>query len=111
MPSETVSTPFSIPPDPQATLPKTPACRDPFDVPFVELAAVAKADYLVTGDRDLLGIEKQFSRPIVAADEFLAVLAKGSRPEAVPHGRPTAVGGRTDRAPRREPMTPSPFAG
>ncbi len=31
-----------------------PDCRDPFDRPFLELALVAKADALVTGDKDLL---------------------------------------------------------
>ena len=34
--------------------PRTPPCRDPFDVPFLQLAVVGKADYLVTGDKDLL---------------------------------------------------------
>ena len=38
-------------PDPP---PRTPACRDPHDVPFLQLALVAKADPLVTGDNDLL---------------------------------------------------------
>ncbi|MGH8215255.1 MAG: putative toxin-antitoxin system toxin component, PIN family [Rhodanobacteraceae bacterium] len=32
----------------------TPACRDPHDVPFLQLALAAKADALVTGDADLL---------------------------------------------------------
>lgn len=34
--------------------PKTPACRDPNDVPFLQLAVAAKADALITGDADLL---------------------------------------------------------
>lgn len=38
-------------PDPP---PRTPACRDPHDVPFLQLAVAAKADALVTGDADLL---------------------------------------------------------
>lgn len=38
-------------PDPP---PRTPACRDPHDVPFLQLALAAKADALVTGDNDLL---------------------------------------------------------
>jgi len=33
--------------------PRTPACRDPHDVPFLQLALAAKADALVTGDADL----------------------------------------------------------
>ena len=36
------------------TPPRTPACRDPHDVPFLQLALAAKADALVTGDADLL---------------------------------------------------------
>lgn len=38
-------------PDPP---PRTPACRDPHDVPFLQLAFVAKADALITGDANLL---------------------------------------------------------
>lgn len=36
--------------------PAAPACRDPFDVPFLELATAAKANALVTGDSDLLSL-------------------------------------------------------
>lgn len=39
-----------------AKLPATPACRDPFDLPFLQLAVTGKADYLVTGDQDLLSL-------------------------------------------------------
>jgi uncharacterized protein len=35
-------------------LPETPECRDFKDVPFLLLARVGRADYLVTGDQDLL---------------------------------------------------------
>lgn len=38
-------------PDPP---PRTPACRDPHDEPFLQLALAAKADALITGDSDLL---------------------------------------------------------
>ncbi|MGA9422104.1 MAG: putative toxin-antitoxin system toxin component, PIN family [Rhodanobacteraceae bacterium] len=34
--------------------PRTPHCRDPHDVPFLQLALAAKADALITGDSDLL---------------------------------------------------------
>lgn len=34
--------------------PRTPACRDPHDVPFLQLAIAARAQALVTGDADLL---------------------------------------------------------
>ena len=34
--------------------PRTPACRDSHDIPFLELAIAGHADALVTGDHDLL---------------------------------------------------------
>ena len=59
-----------------ARAPRTPRCRDPFDVPFLQLAVTGKADYLVTGDRDLLALAGEFSCPIVTADHFLNALVK-----------------------------------
>ena len=56
--------------------PKTPACRDPFDVPFLQLAIVGKADYLVSGDKDLLSLAGQFVCPIITAEEFIKTLNK-----------------------------------
>jgi putative PIN family toxin of toxin-antitoxin system len=58
-----------------AVPPRTPACRDPYDVPFLQLAVVGKANFLVTGDRDLLALAGTFACPIIAADRFLEVLA------------------------------------
>jgi predicted nucleic acid-binding protein len=46
-----------------------------FDVPFLELAIAGEADYLVTGDRDLLTLASEFPCPIVTADSFLEHLA------------------------------------
>ena len=54
--------------------PKTPPCRDPFDLPFLQLAIVGKAEALVTGDQDLLGIEGKLACPIVTLEAFLATL-------------------------------------
>jgi uncharacterized protein len=54
--------------------PKTPACRDPHDVAFLRLAVVGTADYLVTGDRDLLALAGRLSCPVVAPNRFLAIL-------------------------------------
>lgn len=34
--------------------PRVPACRDPFDLPFLHLAVAGKAHVLVSGDRDVL---------------------------------------------------------
>lgn len=56
--------------------PKTPACRDRFDVPFLQLAVAGKADALVTGDRDLLSLAGLFVCPIVTADQFIKTLNK-----------------------------------
>jgi putative PIN family toxin of toxin-antitoxin system len=55
-------------------LPLIPECRDPFDVPFLVLALVGQADYLVTGDRDLLCLVDSFSCPIVTAEKFLEIV-------------------------------------
>jgi len=54
-----------------ARLPELPRCRNANDQMFVELAAVGKADLLVTGDKDLLALAPEFSRRIVTADAFL----------------------------------------
>lgn len=58
-----------------ARLPKLPQCRDVNDQMFIELAAVGKADWLVTGDKDLLVLPPEFSRQIVTAEDFLAGLS------------------------------------
>jgi uncharacterized protein len=52
-------------------LPDVPACRDPFDLPFLQLAAAGKAT-LVSGDRDLLVLSGQAGFPIVGIESFLA---------------------------------------
>ena len=54
--------------------PKLPQCRDGNDQMFIELAAVGKADWLVTGDKDLLVLAPEFGRRIVTAEAFLATL-------------------------------------
>lgn len=57
--------------------PKTPECRDPYDVPFLQLAVAGKAGCLVTGDRDLLVLAGRFSRPIMRPEQFLSSLGAG----------------------------------
>jgi putative PIN family toxin of toxin-antitoxin system len=42
-------------PDPP---PPVPACRDPSDLPFLQLALVGRAQVLVSGDRDLLDLAR-----------------------------------------------------
>lgn len=56
--------------------PETPACRYPFDLPFLQLAIVGKADYLVSGDKDLLSLAGQFSCPIITVEQFMLRLNK-----------------------------------
>jgi putative PIN family toxin of toxin-antitoxin system len=58
-----------------AKLPATPACRDKFDLPFLQLAIAGKADYLVSGDRDLLSLAGRIACPIITADQFMKTLA------------------------------------
>ncbi len=60
-----------------ARLPRLPLCRDTNDQMFIELAAVGKADWLVTGDKDLLVLAPEFNRPIVTAEAFLVRLDEG----------------------------------
>lgn len=57
-------------------LPRTPPCRD-FDLPFLQLAMAGKADFLITGDRDLLDIKSRLICPIVSLEAFLAALPLG----------------------------------
>lgn len=54
-----------------ARLPRIAQCRDPFDQPFLELATVGRADFLVSGDRGLLAMAPNFKRPIVTVAAFL----------------------------------------
>ncbi len=49
-------------------LPKTPACRDLHDLPFLQLALVGKADCLLSGDQDLLCLNGKFICPIITVD-------------------------------------------
>ena len=60
-----------------ARAPRTPFCPDPFDVPFLQLAIVGKAEALVSGDQDLLGIKSKLLCPIVTLEAFLAALPPG----------------------------------
>ena len=57
-------------------LPVTPDCRDQFDLPFLQLAITGKADFLVSGDRDLLSLAGKSVCPILTADQFIKTLNK-----------------------------------
>jgi uncharacterized protein len=51
-------------------LPIIPQCRDRDDEPFLSLAIVGQADYLLTGDRDLLCLGDRFVCPIMSVEAF-----------------------------------------
>lgn len=55
--------------------PVVPLCRDPFDLPFLQLAVQGRANFLVTGDRDLLELQGQLRCQIVTADAFMSALS------------------------------------
>ena len=46
-------------------------CRDPHDDKFLELAVAGCADYLITGDADLLVMERFRTTAILAPAAFL----------------------------------------
>ncbi len=54
--------------------PAVPACRDPLDEPFMQLALTGKARVLVSGDRDLLDVAESFAKaggcPIMSLEAF-----------------------------------------
>ena len=58
--------------------PVVPECRDPRDRPFLELAAAAQADALVTGDSDLLVLAPEFDVPIITPAALRTRLERGS---------------------------------
>jgi putative PIN family toxin of toxin-antitoxin system len=59
-------------PNPLPPLPVN--CRDPKDEPFIHLAIVAKAGYLVTGDKDLVVLQNGLPFQIVTIADFLAAV-------------------------------------
>lgn len=55
------------------------ACRDPKDNLFLNLCFDCRADYLVTGDKDLLSLKKFKGTKILKPQEFLRIFSKASR--------------------------------
>jgi len=55
--------------------PPVPKCRDPLDLPFMQLAVAGKAQVLVSGDRDLLAIAVEFEQvtgcPFLGLEAFV----------------------------------------
>ncbi|MDX9867411.1 MAG: putative toxin-antitoxin system toxin component, PIN family [Kiritimatiellia bacterium] len=52
-------------------------CRDPYDEMFLTLAAQGKADFLVTGDADLLSVNGFSACPIVTPEQFRQKITGG----------------------------------
>ena len=59
-----------------AALPAVPECRDPFDLPFLQLALAGKAQALVSGDKDLLTLSGRFRVPVLSLMAFLETLTR-----------------------------------
>lgn len=55
---------------------RTRVSSDPDDEKYLEAAIACQADYLVTGDRDLLSLKKFGTTRIVSPKEFVEVLQK-----------------------------------
>ena len=51
-------------------------CRDPKDNFLVDLAAISQADYLVTGDKDLLVLDPFESTRIISPNDFELVFSQ-----------------------------------
>lgn len=54
---------------------RTPDCRDPHDLPFLQLALAAKADALITGDADLLVLARVHKLAIITPAAAIAWLS------------------------------------
>jgi predicted nucleic acid-binding protein len=68
--SEVVELPESVP----------PIRRDPDDDWVIACAVVREADFIVSGDRDLLALERVGQIPVLSAAQLLATLeARGGR--------------------------------
>lgn len=51
--------------------------RDPYDDMYLELAASCRADFIVTGDRDLLALHPWRGTAILRPADFVALMQKG----------------------------------
>lgn len=62
--------------EPVTPMRRIKACRDPEDDIVLEVAVAGRADFIVTGDNDLLVLHPFESIPIVGPAEFLNALAE-----------------------------------
>lgn len=58
------------------TLPKSDLCRDPKDNYLVSLAIISKANFLITGDNDLLDLKKIGDTVILKYSDFDNIINK-----------------------------------
>jgi putative PIN family toxin of toxin-antitoxin system len=56
--------------------PDAPRCRDPHDQMFVDLALAGHADYLVTGDKDLLALSGLLSCQVITPAVFREMMGE-----------------------------------
>ncbi|WP_079680589.1 putative toxin-antitoxin system toxin component, PIN family [Planktothrix sp. PCC 11201] len=49
-------------------------CRDPKDNKYLELAVSGNADYIITGDKDLLVLNPFRAISIITVDQFLLLI-------------------------------------
>jgi uncharacterized protein len=63
-----------------ATVDASGMCRDPHDDKFLSLAASGQADYLITGDQDLLVLRSFKKVSIVTVSEFTVLLPFQTNP-------------------------------
>ena len=68
-------------------LPPVPECREPLDVPFLQLAVTGQAQRLVSGDKDLLAVAQAFHQAsgcrVTTLSALLSEIAAG---EVAPGG-------------------------
>lgn len=63
--------------------PAVPRCRDPFDLPFLELAVAGRADALVSGDQALLALAGTPGLcPVLTVEAFCHRYLPGADPSA-----------------------------
>ena len=58
----------------EADVPDLHVCRDPDDDKFIECAISVGAPYIVSGDKDLLDLERHGTVQMVTAAEFLKIM-------------------------------------
>ncbi len=54
----------------------TPACADPDDIKFLQVAMASKSKYLISGDKHLLDVGKYIGGRVIKAQDFLVYMAE-----------------------------------